>query len=50
MLLMVKAVAHTVDPNIYLSIETMADYFAETPRMNNARTASALAASLGALA
>jgi len=47
---MVKAVAHTVDPNIYLSIETMADYFAETPRMNNARTASALAAGLGALA
>ena len=47
---MVKAVAHTVDPNLYLTIETMADHFAETPRMNNARTASALAAGLGSLA
>jgi hypothetical protein len=47
---MVKAVAHTVAPNLYLTIETMADHFAETPRMNNARMASALAAGLGSLA
>jgi macrolide transport system ATP-binding/permease protein len=50
MLPVVKAVARTIDPNLYLPIETMADYFTETPRMNNARTASALAAGLGALA
>jgi ABC-type antimicrobial peptide transport system permease subunit len=50
MLLLVKAVAHTVDPNLYLTIETMADHFAETSRMKNARTASALAAGLGLLA
>jgi hypothetical protein len=47
---MVMAMARTVDPNLFLTIETMADHFAETPRMNNARTASALAAGLGALA
>jgi hypothetical protein len=50
MLLLVKAVAHTVDPNLYLTIKTMADHFAETSRMKNARTASALAAGLGLLA
>jgi putative ABC transport system permease protein len=47
---MVMAMARTVDPNLSLTIETMADHFAETPRMNNARTASALASGLGALA
>jgi predicted permease len=50
MLLMVKTVAHTVDPNLYLTIKTMADHFAKTSRMKNARTASALAAGLGSLA
>jgi predicted permease len=50
MLLMVKTVAHTVDPHLYLTIQTMADHFTESSRMKNARTASALAAGLGSLA
>jgi predicted permease len=50
MLSMVKMVAQSVDPNPYLTIDTVAGYIAETARMKNARTASALAASLGLLA
>jgi predicted permease len=50
MLPMVKAAAQSVGPNLYLTIDTVAGYFAETARMKNARTASALAASLGLLA
>jgi predicted permease len=49
-LLTVKAVAHSIDPNLYLTVETMADHFDETSRMKNARAASALAAGLGLLA
>ena len=47
---MVMAVAHSIDPNLYLTVETMADHFAETSRMKNARAASAIAAGLGLLA
>jgi predicted lysophospholipase L1 biosynthesis ABC-type transport system permease subunit len=47
---MVKAAAHTVDPNLYLTIDTVAGFFAETARMKSARTASALSTSLGLLA
>jgi predicted permease len=50
MLPLVKTVAHTVDPNLYMTIDTVAGFFAETARMQNARTASALSASLGLLA
>jgi putative ABC transport system permease protein len=49
LLLTVKAAAQSIDPNLYLTIETMTDHFAETSRMKNARTASALAAGLGSL-
>lgn len=50
MLPIVKTAAHAIDPNLYLTIDTVADYFAETARMKNARTASALSVSLGLLA
>jgi putative ABC transport system permease protein len=50
MMPMVKAAAQSIDPNLYLTIDTVAGYFAETARMKNARTASAIAASLGLLA
>lgn len=50
MLPMVKTTAHAVDPNLYLTIDTVASFFSGTARMRNARTASALATSLGALA
>ncbi|MCI0388415.1 MAG: ADOP family duplicated permease [Acidobacteria bacterium] len=50
MLRMLKMAAHSVDPNIYLTIDTVAGYFAERGRMRSARIASALMASLGLLA
>jgi predicted permease len=50
MLSMVKTAARSVDPNIYLTIDTVAGYFAEGGRMRNARIASAFMASLGLLA
>jgi predicted permease len=46
----VKAAAHSIDPNLILTVDTVAGYFAETTRMKNTRTASALASSLGLLA
>jgi len=50
MLPMLKTAAHSVDPNLYLTVDTVAGYFAETARMKNARTASTLSTSLGLLA
>jgi predicted permease len=50
MLPIVKAAAQSIDPNLVLKIDTVAGYFAETARMKNTRTASALASGLGLLA
>jgi macrolide transport system ATP-binding/permease protein len=50
MLPMVKTAAQSMDPNLYLTIDTVAGYFAERGRMRSARIASAFTASLGLLA
>jgi len=50
MLPMLKTAAHSVDPNLLLTIDTVAGYFAERGRMKDARIASAFMASLGLLA
>jgi macrolide transport system ATP-binding/permease protein len=46
----VKTTAHAVDPALHMSVETMAAYIAGTSTFRLARTASTLAATLGALA
>jgi putative ABC transport system permease protein len=50
MLPMVKTAARSVDPNLFLTIDTVADYFAESGHTKNARIASAFMTSLGLLA
>ncbi|MGH9837159.1 MAG: ADOP family duplicated permease [Blastocatellia bacterium] len=47
---MVRTAAQAVDPNLALTINPLASFFAETARMKNTRTASALSLSLGLLA
>jgi putative ABC transport system permease protein len=46
----VRAAAHAVDPALHLTAHTVPGYVAEMDRVRSTRTASALAASLGALA
>jgi putative ABC transport system permease protein len=50
MLPMLKTAARSVDPNLFLTIDTVAGHFAESGRMKNALIASAFMASLGLLA
>jgi predicted permease len=46
----VKTTAHAVDPGLHMTVETMGTYIAGASTFRLARTASTLAASLGALA
>jgi putative ABC transport system permease protein len=50
MLPMIKAAALSVDPNIFMTFDTVAGYFAERGRIKSAHIASACMASLGLLA